>query len=466
MAISEMIDEASQPAVRTCRTRLRGYLLRRGRQLVRLLLFLVIGLACLAAAVEIYRGASLIGLPDVGDPFDVAEFRAFRLPPEDDAFVLFRQAQKKLTGMPRLPLAVWRLGPQAWSKSAPELRDWVDANRDALEMLKAASERPDGIALPHPDQDDVEDYRNLGLLAELTRLEASRLEEQGDMTGAWNRYLAILRMQAHISRRGSMCQRASISSYRARLRSLVAAWAGDRRTSAALLRRALADVRACQPRPEWESYSLKVDYLVMMHELKRKGGWVEHGEPEDQQVKIGATPLPPNLAWTAYAARRFFKNEPERSRRVIRLAYANWLAHVGEKDPGRLKPAVRALFPVGKHGASASFYAAPAEAPPAARKLSPRQLAEWLVGSLDAKLLLSAWPWHSIRGSEQRQYRDLVVLLASELYERERGSPPPSDLALAGPYLDQLPTDGSEELDDGQTPTVRGDQATPTAKSR
>jgi hypothetical protein len=465
MAISEVIDRASQQAVRTWRSRLRGYLVRRGKQLLRLLLFLIVGLVVVAGVVEIYRGASLIGLPDVGDPFDVAEFRAFHVPPEEDAFVLFRQARKKLSELPLLPLAVRRLGPLPWSKSAPELRDWLAANRDALAMLKAASERPDGIAVPHPDQDDGAEYLNLGIFVELTRLEASRLEEQGDMAGAWKRYLAILRMQAHVTRRGSMFQRSYTSSYCARLRSHVAAWAGDVRTDAALLRRALADVRACEPRPEWNSYSLKVDYLVMMHELERKGGWVEQGEPEDQQVRIGGALLPPNLAWTAYATRRFFKNEPERSRRALRLAYANWLAHVGEKNPGRLKPAVRAIFKVGKHGGSASFYPAPPEASAVVRKLSPQQLAQWLVGTIDARLLLSQWPWPSIRGSEQRQYRDLVVLLASELYERERGSTPPSDEALVGPYLDQLPSDGSDELDDGQTPTVRDEKATTTGKS-
>ncbi len=137
----------------------------------------------------------------------------------------------------------------------------------------------------------------------------------------------------------------------------------------------------------------------------------------------------------------------------------------GEKHPGRLKPAVRAIFQVGKYGASASYYPVPPEASAAARKLSPQQLAQWLVGTLDAKLLLSQWPWPSIRGSEQRQYRDLIVLLASELFERERGSPPSSDEALVGLYLDQLPSDGSEGLDDGQTPTIRGDKSTTAEKS-
>jgi hypothetical protein len=45
-------------------------------------------------------------------------------------------------------------------------------------------------------------------------------------------------------------------------------------------------------------------------------------------------------------------------------------------------------------------------------------------------------------------------MLATELYHRERGSFPPSDEALVGPYLKSLPDDGSAELADGMTLTV------------
>ena len=71
-----------------------------------------------------------------------------------------------------------------------------------------------------------------------------------------------------------------------------------------------------------------------------------------------------------------------------------------------------------------------------------------------AKLALAQWPWPSIRISERRAYGAIVILLAEELYRRERGTPPPSEDALVGPYLDHLPGDGSDELDDGTAPTV------------
>jgi hypothetical protein len=59
---------------------------KRLRQVGRVLLVVTIGLAVAAGALAIWWLNSLNGLPDIGDPFDVAEFRAFRTPDEQNAF--------------------------------------------------------------------------------------------------------------------------------------------------------------------------------------------------------------------------------------------------------------------------------------------------------------------------------------------------------------------------------------------
>jgi hypothetical protein len=74
------------------------------------------------------RATGLIGLPDIGDPFDVAAFPAFRVPEVQDAIVMARQAADKVQRMPDLPMAARRLGPSVgWSKADPKLCDWVTA---------------------------------------------------------------------------------------------------------------------------------------------------------------------------------------------------------------------------------------------------------------------------------------------------------------------------------------------------
>jgi hypothetical protein len=185
-------------------------------------------------------------------------------------------------------------------------------------------------------------------------------------------------------------------------------------------------------------------------------GLVQQGVDEDERVRLAGNEHPMNLSWTVYAAKRYFSNEPERSRRLLRLAFGNWLAHAEEKDPGRQRPAARAFWGRGNEHFLVDFYAVSADAPAAAGRLTPRGLAKSLLRTRDAKQLFHFWP--AMRISERREHRALVVLLAGALYERERGSAPPSDQALVGPYLDHLPSDGSEELDDGKAPTIVKDR--------
>ena len=111
-----------------------------------------------------------------------------------------------------------------------------------------------------------------------------------------------------------------------------------------LIRRALDDILAGEPKSEWDAFSLKADYLDMIAELDKDWGPVQQGEEEDQIVRIGGERLPPALGWIPYAAKRYVWNEPQRSRRVLQLAFANWLAHAQERDPQYLKPTVRATF--------------------------------------------------------------------------------------------------------------------------
>ena len=56
--------------------------------------------------------------------------------------------------------------------------------------------------------------------------------------------------------------------------------------------------------------------------------------------------------------------------------------------------------------------------------------------------------------ADRKAHHDLVIMLATEIFRRERGAPPPTEASLVGTYLQSLPDDGSAELADGTTPTV------------
>jgi hypothetical protein len=150
--------------------------------------------------------------------------------------------------------------------------------------------------------------------------------------------------------------------------------------------------------------------------------------------------------------------EPERSRRILRLLCANSLAHVETREPRPRKPAVLVLLR-GMKTVSMPLYPVSPDAPAGARALTPREVASWLLTTRDAKLqLLSVnnrgeiWPPNRLVG--RRAHRELVILLATEIYRRERGALPATEEALVGTYLKSLPDDGSADLADETTPTV------------
>jgi hypothetical protein len=263
-------------------------------------------------------------------------------------------------------------------------------------------------------------------------------------------------MRVHIMRRGTGFEREIASFNGTALQKRVALWAADPGTQVPDLRRALDDVIACAPRPEWEAFSLKVDYLLALRELDGSSHILSQGDDEDRSYSVGGEPLPPNLAGSAFAIRRFFRGEPERSRRILRLAYANWLAHVEDPAERDRKPAVRASFLSHGQRWGVLFYSAGPSAPASARALTPEALAQWLATAPDAKQLLGGWPRPAIGQRERREHHALVVLLAEELFRRERGRSPSSENELVGTYLKSLPDDGTSELDDGTMPTVDG----------
>jgi hypothetical protein len=279
--------------------------------------------------------------------------------------------------MPELPRPVRLAGPQlGWSKVDPKMREWVDANRQALDLFRRGAEQVDGLAHLAVGETVFTHHRiNLTPFVWLALLEGSRLEEQGDIPGAWGWYRSLLDMRAHIMRRGTVFERLFAARNCKGLQQSVSRWAADPKTRAADIRSALNDVIKSEPRPDWDSSSLKVDYLLAMRALERPEHVLNQSPGEDHHYHIAGEPLPPNLTQLVVSTERFLIREPERGRRVLRLVFANWLAHVDVPEERHRKPAVRASFLCDKEKSGVFVYAAGADAPASARKLSPQELA-------------------------------------------------------------------------------------------
>ena len=109
------------------------------------------------------------GLPDIGDPFDVAEFRTFRIPDEQNALILMRRAADKFTPL-HLNL----------SMDDPRLHDWFELNRPLVERFIQAADQADGISGPELDG-DWRYYPNAsnsgaGMVISMTYIEGGRAQ--------------------------------------------------------------------------------------------------------------------------------------------------------------------------------------------------------------------------------------------------------------------------------------------------
>jgi hypothetical protein len=222
-------------------------------------------------------------------------------------------------------------------------------------------------------------------------------------------------------------------------------WASDQRVDAGMLRRAQDDSLAADSLSSPLSEALKNDYLMIMREL------------DEMKLLPRVLPLPGGQdgllehvvsPWTVNVRRQIQQfrfratNDQERSRRAIRLIYANWLAQVDKPVAERAPSAI--------HRGILIYELGPA-APPAARAVAPGTLREFIDQTVLAKSILCpdeaprgdfggvAWEGNGVFARERRRRSVLLIRLAAELYRRERRKPAPNAGALLGSCLKQLP---------------------------
>jgi hypothetical protein len=220
-------------------------------------------------------------------------------------------------------------------------------------------------------------------------------------------------------------------------------WAADRRADAAVLRRALDDVSAADLLTAPLSDALKLEYLMALRDLEQL-----IAIPDEIPLPGGPLGLlsrvPPALI-TGREIQRFRVrafNDPEKSRRALRLVFANWLAQVDRPAAERAKSATHAGLLI---------YEADRSAPPAASAVTPDILSEAIDHTILAKRIFrpnnpnpdmsiySSWEGNGFVARERRRRSVLLVKLAAEIYLRLRQRPASNAGALLGAYLKELP---------------------------
>ena len=173
----------------------------------RRVLILAAALLAMLAVPPIWWSIQLVGLPDIGEPFDLAAFRSLAIPDDRNACVLYREAADRLK-----PLATSsqeqddKIDPHVrWSQAHPAVRRWVEENREAMDLYRRGTERPDALDPTSPSMPDPTNWYETSISSRHWPCWRPRGWRIGvTWRGAWGWYGAALRSTYHLGLRGTI----------------------------------------------------------------------------------------------------------------------------------------------------------------------------------------------------------------------------------------------------------------------
>jgi hypothetical protein len=325
------------------------------------------------------------------------------------------------------------LAPVDWSIVTPGARAWLDANQAELDIWKQATVHPEFQSHSLRTIRPLEPLfveSSFHTFARLALLDAAKREAAADMSGALDNYRALYRSSRHVGQgNGTMARLTGARLHRAACEAL-ARWATDPRATAQLLRRALENVCSDERLTATRSDAIRADYLSILallddhdsdarrarHDLRY---WREG--PPLSRPGVGRTqgyellPLPERSAeWVKRLSTEVgwsAAQEPQRSRRILRLIIANRLAHAD--DPPDRPATVAVRDPL--------LYVTTSTDSDAARALAPGVLKDWYVSSNLSKIVPETFSGtlEAALERERAEQRHLVQVLSTELAQRQ-----------------------------------------------
>lgn len=274
-----------------------------------------------------------------------------------------------------------------------------------------ANDRADSL-LVQPEElrmgTPLEELQWIRRYARLALLEGSRLEQSGDLAGAWRMYRATLRASRHAARHGGTNQRLMGYGILEQSRPRIEAWIDGPGMTHELLHRAIGDVDACRAMTSPASEMVRAEYFSARDAVNATDLW----------WKLSDTRPYSNVYWYNQFgggrwAYRFLRREPERSARVLRLIAAGYLAQCDRPLGARTPPSVRAISPVA--------------------------LESWSRDSIVMDLSPFSPHIQNYLDADAGMFDELILKLAERAFAIERGRPPRRYGELLGPYLKTLP---------------------------
>jgi hypothetical protein len=394
------------------------------------------GLAFLYVVIALMLGVfgwgalSLWRLPDSPEPFDLAKYGRVEVPDADNAMVAYREVFARFGDLDAKSYKVasdksWNVSD--WSTADPEVHLWADDHRNALEAWLPTNDRTDSL-LVQPEKQRMgtllEQVQLIRPYVRLALLEGSRLEQAGDLGGAWRMYRAALRASRHAGRHAGIIPRLTGNAFLRQARPRIDAWIDRPGVTPELLRRAIGDVEACREMTSPASEMVRAEYFSARDTVNDTELWVKLSDSGPYSSTDWTNQFD-GVQWS----RRFLRREPERSARVLRLITAGYLAQCDRSRA--LRP--KLLF------ADSMIYDHDAQTPQVVRSITPESLEAWYRDSV----LNDLSPFSSIiqayLDAEVGTFDHFRLRMAERAFEIERGRPPKTYGELLGPYLKSLP---------------------------
>jgi hypothetical protein len=386
----------------------------------------IIAIIALGGSLGVLRYSSLHGLPDIGDPFDGAEYARIDIPAEENAYTFYRRAFEMSQGInfPRSMSSTF----SDWALINAEELKCLEDSRAAMAVWLEGTKRNRAVYI-QPGEVTYEtllpvtqEVRNF---ARRVNLLAFKLQHEGDLGGSWAWLRANLRCGRHMGMNGFLIERLVGNAIFMTTSKQARIWADDPRVDAKMLGKALDDVLALDALERTPSQVIRSEYFSGMNSLR------------DQQTseRILMLGQPANRTWTRRVGERTdgllaaLRHEPERSRRVWRLINANWLSACDLPTEERSRRI--------RQFGMLTLYAPAPDVPSA---MSPEEIARWFETSRYAKEFVSDWMGvEKNLAREETGRAELMVHLAEQMYLRDNGELPGTVEALVGPYLKAIP---------------------------
>ena len=398
----------------------------RGRR--RLALLGLYGLILGGAGVFVGREVVLWQLPDSPEPFDLAKFGHVDLLEADNAMKLYGAAARRLprgaNGQAIPPRGGWN--QWNWSGASSEVRAWAAENQPALGVWLEATRRRDALQVQPAEftHSTVLLDGELQLLTQLGMLAATRRQANNDLAGAWIYHRGVIRCCLHTGRHAGVRLADASATLLGQAIPQVVAWVDAPGQTADLLRQARGDLADCQGLRTTSLDVIRAEYFAARAQFDDP--WAQ----EDREVDPSHPRNWQNHFPGFLALRSFLRNEPERSRRILRLITSGLLAQSTRPVADRPRLVVPGLM----------IYAIDAATPPALARITPQSLAAWAEVSACHGLLAELDFFLGRIQAGQNQLDELRLLVAERSYELDHaGQQAPTYGALVPAYLDTLP---------------------------